>query len=88
MELSKQHQDAVRAEQAAAAQREAELQAQEAAQVAQKQHEAEAAQAALEERRAAQQVSPCTESAAMSGLSAGIMAYVHSMQASARALAC
>ena len=57
MELSKEHQDKVRAEQAAAARREAELQAQEAAREAQKQQEAEAAQAALQERAAGQQVS-------------------------------
>ena len=56
VELSKEHQDRVRAEQAAAAQREAELQTREAAREAQKQAEAAAAHAALQERAAAQQV--------------------------------
>ena len=57
VELSKEHQDGVRAEQEAAARREAELQAREAAQAAQAQRDGEAAQAALQERAAAQQVS-------------------------------
>ena len=57
MELSKEHQDGVRAEEEAAARREAELQAREAAQAAQALRDAEAAQAALQERAATQQVS-------------------------------
>ena len=57
VELSKEHQDGVRAEQEAAARREAELQTREAAQAAEAQRDAEAAEAALQERAAAQQVS-------------------------------